>query len=134
MNDNFVGLSKWMETFENKGLKVTFGKTKVSVSQGIAKDYLCESKVYQCWVCSLQVKADSVLCAQCWKWIHDGCVGVKMLTPKISKKFSCSKCEGDIGVAAVEEEQLCDEVETVRVFSGDRVYGCCDCRNMVWVG
>ena len=66
MRETIMGLRnkfiKWMEAFESKGLKVNLGKTKMMVSGGITKDGLSESKVYQCGVYSLRVKANSVLC------------------------------------------------------------------------
>ena len=42
---------------------------------------------------------------------------------KVSKHFTCRKCEGNIGERVEQEERLCDEVETVREFPylGDRV-------------
>ena len=48
---------------------------------------------------------------------------MKSVTPKFSKKFTCRKCEGNIGEAVEQEEKLCDEVETVSEFTylGDRV-------------
>ena len=46
----------------------------VMVSGGITKNGMSKSKVDQCGVCSLRVKANSVLasvlCVQCDKWIH----------------------------------------------------------------
>ena len=41
---------KWKEAFENKGLKVNLGKTKVS--GGITKDGMSISEVDPCGVCS----------------------------------------------------------------------------------
>ena len=42
---------------------------------------------------------------------------------KVSKKFLCRKCEGNIGKAVEQEEKECDDVETVREFTylGDRM-------------
>ena len=40
---------------------------KLMVSSGITKDGLSKSKVDSCGVCSLRVKANSVLCIQCGK-------------------------------------------------------------------
>ena len=50
-------------------MKVNLGKTKVMVSGGITKDGLSKTKVDACGVCSLRVKANSVLYVQCVKWI-----------------------------------------------------------------
>ena len=62
--------------------------------------------------------ANSGLCVQCGTWIHSRCAGVKLVTPKFSRK-----CEGNIGEAVEQEEKLCNEVETGRQFAylGDRV-------------
>ena len=39
------------------------------------------------------------------------------------KKSACRKCDGNIGEAVMQDEKLCDEMETVRKFTylGDRV-------------
>ena len=80
-------------------------------------------KVDPCVICSLIVKVSSILCIQCGKWIHARCVRVIMVTPRLSINFACRKCEGNIGEAVKREENLCDEVETVRQFTchGDRM-------------
>ena len=83
-------------------------KTKVVVSGGITKDGMSKSNVDPCGVCSLRVKANSVLCVQCCKWIHDGFAGMKRVTSKLSRNFSCRKCEGNIGEAMEQEVKLCD--------------------------
>ena len=45
------------------------------------------------------------------------------MTPKFSRNFACRKCEGNNGEAVEQVVELCDEVETVGVFTclGDRV-------------
>ena len=73
---------KWKEAFVSKGLKVNLGRTKVLISGSITKDCLCKIQVDPCGLCSLRVKASSVLCLQCGKWIHGRCAGVKRVTPK----------------------------------------------------
>ena len=66
MSEIIVGLRdkflKWTAAFESKDLKDNHGKTKVVVSSSITQDGLCTSKVDPCGVCSLRVKAYSVLC------------------------------------------------------------------------
>ena len=83
---------KWKEAFENKGLKVKLVKTKVMVSSGITQDGLSKNTVEPCTICSLRLKANSVLCAQCGMLIHGKCTGVKRVTPKFSRNFTCKKC------------------------------------------
>ena len=56
--------------FESKGLKVNLGDTKVLVVSGFTQNGLSKSKVDPCGVCSLRVKANSVLCVQCGRWTH----------------------------------------------------------------
>ena len=73
---------KWKEAFEIKDVKVIIGKTKVIVSGGITKDGMSKSNVYQFEVCCLRVKANSILCTQCGKWINGRYAGVITVTPK----------------------------------------------------
>ena len=87
------------------------------VSGGIIKDGVSKRKVDPCGVCSLRVKANSVLCAHCGKWIHSRCFGAKSVTLNFLRHFTCIKCEGNIGEPAVQVERLCDGVETVRKFT-----------------
>ena len=84
------------------------GKTKLMATVCIAKDGLSKSKVYPCRVSSLRIKANSVLCVQCGRWIHGRCVRVIRVTPRISGYFTCRKCQENIGEAAEQEEKLCD--------------------------
>ena len=39
------------------------------------------------------------------------------VTQKFSRNFTYRKCDGNIGEAVEQEEQLCDKVETVREFT-----------------
>ena len=117
---------KWKVASKGKGLTANLGKTMVMISGGITKDGMSKSKVDQCGDGSLRVTANSVLCVQCGKWIHGRRAGVKRVTPKFSRNHICRKCEGNIGEVVEQEERLCDEVETVQVFTyhGDRVSAC----------
>ena len=38
------------------------------------------------------------------------------MTPRLSRIFAWKKCERSIGEAVEQEEMLCDEVETVKVY------------------
>ena len=95
---------RWKEDFESKGLKVNLGKTKVLFSSGITKVGLSKSKVDPCWVCSLRVKANTVLCIKCGKWINNRCARVKWVPAKSSRNLDCRKSEGII-VEAVEQRE-----------------------------
>ena len=99
------------------GLKVGFGKIRLFVSGCITKDGMSKSKVDPCIVCCFRVKANSVLCLQCGKWIHGRCASVKRVTPKFNRNLACRICEGNIGESVEQEEKLCGEVETVRGFT-----------------
>ena len=71
----------------------------------------------------MRVKANSVLCLQCGKWIHCRCAIMKRLIRKFSRNYACRKCDGNIGKAVEQEENVCDEMETVKelTYLGDRV-------------
>ena len=55
------------------------------VGSGNTQDGLHKSKVDPYGVCSLRAKTNSVLCAQCGRWIHSGCTGVIIVTIKLLK-------------------------------------------------
>ena len=71
------------------------------VSGGRKNDSLSKSKVDSCGVCSLKVKANSVLCG---KWIHGRCGEVKRVTATFQKNSCCKNYEGNIGKAVEQEE------------------------------
>ena len=72
---------------------------------GITQDGMSKSKVDPCGISSQRVNANSVLCLQCGKSIHSRCAGVKRVTPKISRNFTCRKCERNIGEAVKQKEK-----------------------------
>ena len=112
MSETIEGLRnkfiKWWVAFVSMGLKVNLGITKVMVSGSITKNGLSKSRIDQCVVCSMRVKANFVLCVQFCKWIHGRCAGVR--APKFSRNFTCRISEGNIGEEVEQEERLCDEV------------------------
>ena len=57
------------------------------VSGAITKDGLSISKVYQCEICHMMAKANSVLCVQCCNCIHSRCVYIKRVN-QIYQKIS----------------------------------------------
>ena len=127
MSETIEGLRnkflKWKEACESKGLKVNLGETKVMISGSITKDGMSKSKVDPCGLCSLRVKANSVLCSLCGKWILCRCAWVKRVTQTFSRNYACRNCKANIGEAVEQEVKLCDEVETESEFTypGDRV-------------
>ena len=96
MSETIEGLRrkfiKLKEAFASKGLNVSLGKTKVMVSGNITKYGMSKYKVDPCGVCSLRVRANSVLCVQCGRWIHGRCARVNMVTTKCSRSCTCRKC------------------------------------------
>ena len=96
---------------------------------------MSKSNVYPCGICSLRVKTNLVfsvlVCLLCGKWIHSRCAGMKRVSPKLSRNFTCQKCEGNIGEAEEQEVKLCDEVETVGEYLADRVSACGGCEAVV---
>ena len=76
---------KWKEAYENYGLKVNHRKRPVMVSGGITNDGLNKGKVYLCDVLNFLIKANSVLCEECGKFIHRRCDGVRSLTKSITE-------------------------------------------------
>ena len=52
-------------------------------------DGMSKSKFDPCKVCSLRVKANSILCFLCGKLIHGRCAGMKKVAPRFYTHFSC---------------------------------------------
>ena len=77
-------LLKWKETFESKGLKVNFKKTKVMVS-GLKGEVL-ENKVDPCAKCIEKVIKNSVMCTKCSEWVLARCAKTKRV---IANKRFC---------------------------------------------
>ena len=73
--DSWIG-SKNGSRLLREGLESNVGKTKV-ISNSITLDGMSKRKDDPCGVSSWRVKANSVLCVQCGKWIHGRCAGVK---------------------------------------------------------
>ena len=69
-------------------------------------DGLSKSKVGPCGFCFLAVKANSVLCVQCGKWIHGRCDEVKGVTAMFYRNFACRKYEGNTSEAMERKKML----------------------------
>ena len=91
---------------KSKGLKPNLSITQVLVSGDITKVGMSESKVELCAVCSLRVRANSVLCVHCAMWIHGRCVRVKMVITRFLRNFACWKCEGNVDETVEQFERL----------------------------
>ena len=85
MSEAIEGLTnkflEWKAAFVGKGLNVSLVKTTVIVCGGVTKVGMSNSEANPCGVCSLRVRADSVLCLQCGRWIQGRCDGMKSITP-----------------------------------------------------
>ena len=79
------------EASDSKDLKINLGKTKVMVRGGFTNDGLSRCIVDPCGVCSLRLKANSVLCVLCEKWFHSRCARVKRVTAKLSRHPTSKK-------------------------------------------
>src|SRR5208282_1755661 len=83
-------LRVWKKGFEEKGLKVNVGKTKVmrcSDEFSVAK----EGGKFPCAICSKGVGSNSVCYAKCKMWVHKKCSGVKGRL-KVDGDYQCKKC------------------------------------------
>jgi hypothetical protein len=120
MEELQVKFYKWKSAIEKKGLKVNMGKTKVMVSGEGGERVV--SRIYPCGVCDKRVKANSVLCTGCQKWVHKRCSGVKGGLKKVEGMFKCKRCvNGKICKEA--ETGLNDGIERVEsfVYLGDKL-------------
>ena len=99
-------------------------KVKVGVHQGSAlsegrhwaEDEVTVSKIDPCVICGKRVRANSVLCVKCRKWIHERCAKVKRVTLRLGRNFVCGRCMKEADEFMDSVEKLCEEVETVRGF------------------
>ena len=58
---------RWKSALEDKGLKVSDGKTKM---MGSGTKEIVLSKINPCGICGKRVGSNPVCCSQCTKWIH----------------------------------------------------------------
>jgi len=122
---------RWKSVIEEKGLKVNLNKTKVMVSgEGGVK---VVSKVDPCGVCDKRVKANSILCVACNKWVHKRCSGVKGALKKVEGIFQCKCCTDGVVAEDVEEYCVIDGIGRVVsfVYLGDGLDAGGGCMNAV---
>ena len=111
---------RWKSAIEKKGLKVNMSKTKIMVSGEEGERVV--SRIDPCGVCDKRVKANSILCTLCNKWVHKRCSGVKGALKKMENRFQCKRCSQ--GVLDVEARlDLNTDIEKVEsfVYLGDKL-------------
>ena len=120
MDELRAKFDSWKGVIERKGMKVNMGKTKVLVSgEGGEKEV---SKIDPCGVCDGRVKANSVICLGCKKWVHKKCSGIKGALTKVKGQFKCKRCVDGVARSDVVEE-LGGGIERVEsfVYLGDKL-------------
>jgi hypothetical protein len=130
MEELQLKFDRWKSVIERKGLKVNMGKTKVMVSGEGGERVV--SRIDPCGVCDKRVKANSVLCIGCKKWVHKRCSGVKGALKKVEGTFKCKRCvSGAMNREA--ETGLNDGIERVEsyVYLGNKLNGGGGCLNAV---
>ena len=72
-------------------------------------------KIDLCGVCDKRVKANSVLCIGCEKWVHKIYGGVKCALKKLEGTFKCKRCVNGV-LNRVAEKDLNDGIERVKSY------------------
>ena len=85
-------LSTWKSNFEQKGLRVNMGKTKVMIS-GNGLETLKDTGRFPCGVCRQGVGRNSILCSGCNHWVHHRCSDIRGRLVE-DPNFKCSRCLG----------------------------------------
>jgi len=130
MEELQLKFDKWKGAIEAKGMKVNMGKTKVMVCGEGGESEV--SRVDPCGVCDKRVKANSVLCVGCDKWVHKRCSGVMGALKKVEGVFKCKRCVTGVRQAAG-GEGMKDGIERVEsfVYLGDKLNACGGCLSAV---
>ena len=121
-----------LEILTRKGeVKVDLGKTKVIANRAL-QSLACLKVEFTHGVCDLRVKANSILCMHCGKWIHSRCAGVRMVTPKFQDILVARNVKG-IHVRQLSRNKVCNQVKIAGAFTylGDNVSTGGECRNDV---
>ena len=94
MNESIENLKekflKLKEALESQELKMNLKKTKVMVSG--SKGEVPNSNVDPCSKCGKRVRANSVMCTKCCKWVHVRCAKMKRVTSALAKGFVQKVC------------------------------------------
>ena len=110
---------KWRSGLESKCiLKVNLEKTKMMVS-GLESEVI-RNRINLCGICGKRTTVNSVLCTKYDQWIHERCSKLKKVTPTAVRLFIRNATNG---AGEVQQEVMCDKVETVKGFCslGDRL-------------
>ncbi|HXJ94687.1 MAG TPA: reverse transcriptase domain-containing protein [Terriglobia bacterium] len=115
-------LRRWRHGFEEKGLKVNVGKTKVMRCSAEPR-VVRETVKFPCSICMKSVGSNSIRCVNCHLWVHKKCSGVKGPL-KNDDEYKCMKCKNletaTTEVSAGRKENICLEkdvsVECVEEF------------------
>jgi hypothetical protein len=92
-------LRVWKVGFEEKGLKVNVGKTKVMRCSDEPRAAKASGK-FPCAICSKGVGSNSIRCGECKLWVHKKCSGVKGRV-KADIDYHCKKCKnGTVNIMA----------------------------------
>jgi hypothetical protein len=105
-------------------------KTKVMVSEEGGERVV--SRIDPCGVCDKRVKANSVMCIGCKKWVRKRCSDVKGALKKVEGTFKCKRCvSGAMNREA--ETGLTDGIERVEsyVYLGNKLNAGGGCLNAV---
>ena len=121
MEELQLKFDRWRGVIEKKGMKVNMGKTKVMVSGEGGERVI--SSIDPCGVCDKRVKANSVLCIRCQKWVHKRCSGVKGALKKVEGIFKCKRCVHGVNNREEAKTGLNDGIERVEsfVYLGDKM-------------
>ena len=74
-----------------EGIKVSVRKTKVLCSRNNAANAKITSVKFPCGVCWEGVRANSILCLRCKKWVHKSCLSIRE-SLRNCKDFICKTC------------------------------------------
>jgi hypothetical protein len=108
------------------------GPPSLTIGGARAHCALMDRRLCPCGLCDNRVKANSVLCIGCNKWVHKRCSGVKGALKKVEGTFKCKR--GVNGVINREAAMgLNDGIETVEsyVYLGDKLNAGGGCLNAV---
>ena len=101
-------VADWRASLLDKGLNVNAGKSKVLVGSSCGKMIVNSGKWPWClWE---GVRANSVQCTVCKKWIHKRCSGVCDDLSRVADGFRCRQCDRTIQEADLAGTLLMEQI------------------------